>query len=85
MQSETKKVQVIFPGEIPDRFEIPGAIRSSAEGSVVNAVVKIVSETQLDSVRAISGARVSEFPLGLEDIFIEIIGPDADDSREEQS
>jgi ABC-2 type transport system ATP-binding protein len=78
LQRTTKRVQVIFEGAAPPQgFVIPGAVRSSTEGPVVTAVVNLVSDTQLDEVRQIPGARVSIFPLGLEDIFIDLFGPGA--------
>ena len=35
------------------------------------------SESELDRIRGIEGARVNVFPLGLEDIFVEIFGRDS--------
>ncbi len=78
LQSRSKRVQVIFPGGVPpEGFKIPGAVRTDVSGPVVNAIVKLESDSQLDVIRAIEGVRVSVFPLGLEDSFIEIFGPDS--------
>ena len=78
LQSRTRRVQVIFGAAGPPAdFTIPGAIRSRTAGAVVTAIVDLTSDTQLDSVRALPGVRVSEFPLGLEDIFIELFAPAA--------
>ena len=78
LQRTCRRVQVIFDGGAPpEGFAVPGAVRSRADGPVVTAVVRLLSETQLDAVRAIPGARVNVFPLGLEDIFIELLGPRA--------
>jgi ABC-2 type transport system ATP-binding protein len=77
IQSETKRVQVIFEGAAPpEGFAVPGAIRSHAEGPVVTAVARLASDSQLDAVRRIPGARVNVFPLNLEEIFIELFGPE---------
>ena len=79
LQSHTRRVQVVFEGEgAPEGFAIPGALRSETAGPVVTAVVRLVSDTQLDAVRQMPGVRVNEFPLGLEDIFIELLGPGAE-------
>jgi ABC-2 type transport system ATP-binding protein len=76
IQTATKRVQVIFDGTAPpEGFAIPGAMRSQAEGPVVTAIVRMASENQLDGIRRIPGARVNVFPLGLEEIFIELFGP----------
>ena len=78
LQRTTKRVQVIFDDAAPpEGFSVPGAVHSETAGSVVTAVVRLVSDTQLDALREIPGARVSVFPLGLEDIFIELLGPAA--------
>jgi len=77
LQTRSKRVQVIFPEAPPEGFTIPGAVSSRADGSVVSAVVEMLSETQLDGVRALPGVRVNVFPLGLEEIFIELFGPKA--------
>jgi len=76
LQSRTKRVQVIFDAAGPPAgFVIPGAVRSRTEGAVVTAVVQVSSDTQLDALRQTQGVRVNEFPLGLEEIFIELFGP----------
>jgi hypothetical protein len=62
---------------VPESFAVPGAIRTQTDGAVVSAVVRVFSETQLDVVRQMEGVRVSEFPINLEDIFIELLGPAA--------
>ena len=78
LQSRTKRVQVVFDGaEAPRGFQIPGVVRSKTEGPVVTAVVRLDSDTQLDAIREIPGARVNVFPLGLEETFIELFGPGA--------
>jgi ABC-2 type transport system ATP-binding protein len=75
LQSHTRRVQVIFPGDrAPDGFAVPGALRTTVEGPVVTAVARLDSETQPDAVRAVEGVRVQVFPLGLEDIFIALFG-----------
>jgi ABC-2 type transport system ATP-binding protein len=77
IQASTKRVQVIFEGAAPpEGFAIPGAMRSRAEGPVVTAIVRMADESQLDGIRRMPGARVNVFPLGLEEIFIELFGPD---------
>lgn len=77
-QSRTKRVQVVFPGDaVPDGFTIPGILSRQSAGPVLTAVVRLASGHILDEVRAIPGARVQEFPLGLEEIVIDILGPSA--------
>jgi len=75
LQSTTKRVQVVFEGIAPPPgFKVPGAVRSDVSGPVVSAVVRLAREDALDELRRIPGARVNVFPLGLEDIFIELFG-----------
>lgn len=74
LQCGMRRVQIIFSGPaVPDGFRIPGTLRSRAEGPVLTAVVRIDSDAQLDALRAIPGTRVADFPLGLQDFFIELL------------
>lgn len=43
----------------------------------------IESETQFDDLRRTQGVRVNLFPLGLEDIFIELLGPGLENNETE--
>jgi ABC-2 type transport system ATP-binding protein len=74
LQSDIKRVQVIFEGgSVPGGFSIPGMLRSRTEGPVLTAVVRIKGEDTLAALRQQPGIRVNEFPLGLEDLFIELL------------
>ena len=69
-----RRVQIVFDGpSVPDGFQVPGALRSHADGPVLTAVVRIENAAQLDALRATPGTRVSDFPLGLQDFFIELL------------
>ena len=81
--NHTKRVQVIFDAEAPPAdFTIPGAMRTRRSGSVINAVVRLVDGSELEALRGSPGARVQVFPIGLEEIFIELFGRDARNGRE---
>lgn len=74
LQTGMRRVQIIFSGNsVPDGFRVPGALRSRAEGPVLTAVVRIDHPSQLQALRAIPGTRVADFPLGLQDFFIELL------------
>lgn len=74
LQTGMRRVQIIFNGPVvPDGFHVPGALRSRAEGPVLTAVARIESEQQLETLRATPDTRVSDFPLGLQDFFIELL------------
>ena len=77
LQSKTKRVQVIFEKEPPPGFSVPGAVHSTTWGPVITAVTRIEDKSQLDEIRKIPGVRINVFPLGLEDIFIDLFGRDA--------
>ena len=75
-QTTTKRVQVVFDADRPPPgFAIPGAVRSQTAGPVVTAVVQLASDSQLDEIRQMPGARVNVFDMGLEEAFIELLGP----------
>ena len=76
--NRTKRVQVIFEDEEPPaHFTVPGAVRTRRAGSVVNAIVQWADRGELNVLRDSTNARVQVFPMGLEDIFIELFGQDA--------
>ena len=78
-QTTMKRVQIIFDGDdTPPDFSLPGALRVETNGPVVNAVIRVLSDTQLDFVSREFGARLQEFPLGLEDIYVELLGSAAE-------
>jgi plasmid replication initiation protein len=76
--NRTKRVQVIFEDEqSPAHFVVPGALRSRRAGAVVNAIVQWADRGELNALRDSTNARVQVFPMGLEEIFIELFGHDA--------
>lgn len=79
LQTSTKRVQIIFEDqEVPPGFKIPGAVHTDVSGPVVTAIVRMQSETQLDEIKHRYDVRINIYPLGLEEIFIELVGPNAD-------
>jgi ABC-2 type transport system ATP-binding protein len=75
LQSSTKRVQIVFPGAaVREGFMLPGEMRAQTSGPVYTAVVRLARADALEGLPGRLGARVDIFPLGLEDIFIEIIG-----------
>lgn len=70
-----RRVQVIFPGEAPPpHFVIPGAGRCQFSGPVVSGVTAIFDGEHIEALRRWPGVRVQIFPIGLEDIFMEVVG-----------
>ncbi|MEO5914644.1 MAG: ABC transporter ATP-binding protein [Luteolibacter sp.] len=75
LQSGMRRVQVVFDSPaVPEGFSIPGAMRTRVEGPVFTAIARIDSPARLEEIRALPGVRVSDFPLGLQDLFIELLG-----------
>jgi ABC-2 type transport system ATP-binding protein len=73
--NQIKRVQVIFDAEeAPAGFVIPGALNTSRAGAVFNAIVRWTSGSELEVLRASANARVQVFPIGLEEIFVELFG-----------
>jgi ABC-2 type transport system ATP-binding protein len=74
LQTGMRRVQIIFNGQsVPEGFHVPGALRSQSEGPVLTAVARIDNDSQLAALHATPDARVSDFPLGLQDFFIELL------------
>jgi ABC-2 type transport system ATP-binding protein len=81
-----KRVQVIFNHEASAmEAVVPGALSAVRRtGAVVNAVVRWTHEGELEALRASVDARVQVFPMGLEEIFIELFGnPSSEPSPDE--
>ncbi len=77
LQESFRKVQIIFEEPPPEVLDLPGAINVVREGRVVTAAMRIKSEADLEELRIrYIPSRVSSFPLGLEDIFIEMFKGD---------
>src|SRR5438093_4777232 len=73
--NRTKRVQVIFEDEpAPAHFAIPGAVRTRRAGSVVNAIVQWADRGALNDLCDLNNGHVQVFPMGLEEIFIELFG-----------
>lgn len=82
LQHTMQRVQIIFGGDrVPDDFELAGALRTEVAGPVLTGVVKLLSDSQLDYIDLQFDARVQTFPLGLEDILVEILGDSGDNHR----
>lgn len=74
-----RRIQVVCGESVPSRLEIPGLRHVQRSGSVLSAVAELPEERALDALRATPGLRVEAFPMTLEEIFIEIVGPAPDD------
>ncbi len=73
LQQTTRKVQVIYPDDHqPEPLRFPGLIRQETVGSVVTAVCRLANDQQLDFLKTDPGIRVEVFPMGIEDIFVEV-------------
>jgi ABC-2 type transport system ATP-binding protein len=73
--NEIKRVQVIFEEEaVPRGFAIPGALQTKGQGAVLQAIVRWSNGHELEALRESANARVQVFPIGLEEMFIELFG-----------
>lgn len=82
LQSRVRRVQIIFADAgPPPGFHIPGVLRQQQEGPVLTALVELQDESALDALRHDESLRVTEFPVPLEDLLIDLTGPtDSQDS-----
>ncbi len=86
LQGGMRRVQVIFDGDrVPAGFEIPGELRRRIEGPVLTAVVRLTRDDQLSHLRAQENLRLQEHPLGLEDLFLDLMEPGQHASGEHES
>ncbi len=73
LQSQARRVQAVFPGDVPDDLMLAGAWRSHRDGRVYQAILGLESDDQLAPLRK-AGATVDVFPMDLEELFIELVG-----------
>lgn len=77
LRSSTRRIQLIFDGtSVPADFQIPGAVRTHADGPVLQAVVRDTTEERIAQWRAIPEVRLTVFPMSLEDLFVELVSPE---------
>jgi hypothetical protein len=57
-------------------------LRTRRAGAVLNAIVRWTNGSELNALRASTGARVQVFPIGLEEMFMELFGNENPDDRE---
>lgn len=75
VQANTRRVQVIFPGDtVPTGFRIPGASKLEVSGPVARAITREPDREFLEGLRRKPGVRVDTFPVSLEELFIELVG-----------
>ncbi len=73
LQQTMRKVQIIYPDDRgPEGLRLPGLIRQETVGSVVTAICRLANDQQLDFLRSEAGVRMEIFPMGIEDIFVEV-------------
>ena len=83
LKSRTRRLQMIFEGSHPPPgFRLPGAIRLEVDGPVESAIVQGEEEATYRALERQYGARLHVFPIGLEEIFIEMVGAEPAPSQE---
>jgi hypothetical protein len=61
--------------ELAAQVAVPGTITVARRtGAVLNAIVRWTHEGELEALRATADIRVQVFPMGLEEIFLELFG-----------
>ncbi len=78
-----RRIQLIFSGDrVPEGFSVPGLAHPRVEGPVLTGILQIQDPAALDRLRALEGVRLRDEPVGLEDLFIELLDqPDAESAR----
>lgn len=80
LKADHKRVQIIFPGNAPPLdFSLPHALQYEADGPVVKAVVHRADFAAVERCQQIPGVRIQEFPIGLEDLVIDLMTNDRDE------
>lgn len=74
LREEFRRIQVVFDLDlVPADFKIPGSIDLRVEGPVATAVVDCVDEDIVLNLSERWKARVNEFPMSIEEIFVTLL------------
>lgn len=74
LKSDYKRVQIIFPDNPPPGyFSLPNALKYESEGAVVKAIINRADFDVIEQCKQIPGVRIQEFPIGLEDLVIDLM------------
>ena len=74
LQARYQRLQLVFDGPVPRDLSIEGARRLRVEGSVATATVEVADGAHRRRLSELPGARVEFLPLGLEDLYLELVG-----------
>lgn len=81
---EARLVQIIFSGsKVPENFVIPGSRDIEVRGAVLRCVVTRYDQATVEALAVEHGARVQTFPMGLENLFVELFAGNPQDTPEE--
>jgi len=73
LSASVRRVQLVFDHVPQPDLSLPGALIMEVTGLVATAVVLGVSDAGLKALADRMGARLDVFPLGLEDVFVELV------------
>lgn len=72
--STVKKIQIIYDRPVvAEDIDLPGVLKMDVLGPVVTALVRWEDDSFFQHFQKTSGVRINQFPLGLEQLFIEIM------------
>jgi ABC-2 type transport system ATP-binding protein len=83
LQNSYKRVQFIFDEAPPTNFAIPDALRFQVTGTVAHALIRTSHNHLIEQLAQSTKAKMTTFPLGLEELFISILESHAKTDKED--
>jgi len=74
LKSSVKKVRLIFEDKIPEKIEIDGLLQMEKSGHELVLTLKEFQKERLETLRRYSPKSTEVIDLGLEDIFVSLVG-----------
>lgn len=77
LKESARRVRLTFPGAAPSTLALPGLVALRREARELLATIVPFDAQEIERAAAVLGAHAELQPLGLEELFIDLVGDDA--------
>ncbi len=81
LKERVRRLRLVFSEEAPEALHVPGLLRSRRQGRELLLTVDGCDEALADRLRQRTGAVVEALPIGLEELFIDLVGESGEAAR----
>ncbi len=76
LRERMRRLRFIFPGDAPAKVDLPGLLASRRSGRELLLTVDGLDPAAVSALERSTGATIDVAPLGLEDLFVDLVGRD---------